>query len=447
MKFILIDPGISIGGIEVLMADFAKYLSDKKIDVIFLVGGQSNSIYYELINTGYNIKFCEIEGINNTIYYSKRNNVYNKDRKKVFELIDKKEQINVVTCFFYTLQYAMNIFENYSEYTRILQIWSHPLEWIHRLVHNKDYVYKKKKNSLYYYQRNLLQEITHKNASHFISKSIFDFNNWYYEAELICPEGEKMWCAPVRFNRKIEHTEIGNRKITNQLRILWIGRLTYFKSDAIIYIFESLEKMSQRYPEINFVFNIIGDGSEKDRQYVKDHITPQNVSVKYWGTVKPNNLYEHFNNNDLGISMGLSVKIMAANGLPAILIDSLDRKYKSEKNCNWIFETDDGDAGDGLYYHIMGCPLDYRMRLVDLLESVLKKAIDLDDYSAKSKEYIENKYSYKKKYDDLYEEAINSEFRPNTCDTFHYNIFVKFAFRIYKGLKSVINNVKKSYAR
>lgn len=447
MKFILIDPGISIGGIEVLMADFAKYLSDRGIDVIFMVGGESKSIYYELIHDNYNIKFCEIKGINNTVYYSKKNSVYHNDRTKIFELINKKEQIYVVTCFFYTLQYAMNIFESYSEYTKILQVWSHPLEWIHRLIHNKDYVYKKKKNSLYYYQRNLLQKITNQNASHFISKSIFDFNNWYYEAELICPKGEKMWCAPVRFNRKIVADKISNRKITNRLRVLWIGRLTYFKSDAIIHIFESLEKMRQAYPSIHFVFNIIGDGSEKDRNYVKARITPQNVSVKFWGMIKPEDLYEHFKNNDIGVSMGLSVKIMAANGLPAILIDSMDRRYTSEKNCNWIFETDDGDAGDGLYYQIMGCPLDYRRRLVDILESVLKGDVDLNEYSVKSKEYVDNKYSYEKKYDDLYEEAINSEFRPNTCNTFHYNICIRFVFKIYKGLKRVKDNVKKSYTR
>lgn len=256
-----------------------------------------------------------------------------------------------------------------------------------------------------------------------------------------------MWCAPVRFNRKIVADKISNRKITNRLRVLWIGRLTYFKSDAIIHIFESLEKMRQAYPSINFVFNIIGDGSEKDRNYVKARITPQNVSVKFWGMIKPEDLYEHFKNNDIGVSMGLSVKIMAANGLPAILIDSMDRRYTSEKNCNWIFETDDGDAGDGLYYQIMGRPLNYRRRLVDILESVLKGDIDLNEYSVKSKEYVDNKYSYEKKYDDLYEEAINSEFRPNTCNTFHYNICIRFVFKIYKGLKRVKDNVKKSYTR
>lgn len=440
MKFILIDPGISIGGIEVLMGDFAKYLVRKKVEVLFVISEGSKSIYYELIGTDYNIKFCEVLGLNNTIFYSKKSKVYNSDRKKIFNYIEDKEQVYVVTCFFYTLQYAMNIFELYSDYTKILQIWSHPLEWVHRLVHNNNYVYKKRKNSLYYYQQKLLQEITNTKASHFISKSIFDFNNWYYEANLSQPVGEKMWCAPVRFNQSNKSIKKVKHEIEDKFRVLWIGRLTYFKSDAVIYIFKTLEELSRKHSMIKFIFNVIGDGSKADWEYVNKHIVPEKIEVHYWGTIAPDKLYEYIENNDIGISMGLSVKIMAANGLPSILIDSLDSKYKCEKNCNWIFETDDGDAGDGLYYHIMGYPLEYRMCLFNMLESVLNKTIDLDVYSTKCKEYVENKYSFEKKYNDLYDEAINSQLKPNACKTFHYNIFVRAAFQIYNVLKRVINN-------
>ena len=88
----------------------------------------------------------------------------------------------------------------------------------------------------------------------------------------------------------------------------------------------------------------------------------------------------------------------------------------------------------------MGCPLDYRMCLFDLLENVLNKTIDLNVYSTKCKEYVENKYSFEKKYNDIYDEAINSQLKPNACKTFHYNIFVRVAFQIYKVLKRVVNN-------
>ncbi|MGO5542850.1 hypothetical protein ACTQWG_10185 [Blautia sp. HCP3S3_H10_1] len=438
-KFIIVETSVQIGGVEILLAGYAKYIIKNELGEIIYISKEStfnseltNKLFGEYENQ---IKILLLSGgyYKNDLLLnlSKYQKLYENDRRKVSNIISDTDEIYIITCYFPLLQYSMELFKPFIN-SKIFYIWPHPLDWINdaKILPQKDYTLNKFKNRKVIYQSELLEKLHTCQAMYYASRSIFDFNNWFYETDLNAPN--RIECLPVSGDAIQKKHKFSNDNILN---VLWVGRFTYFKNDAIVYIFEELEQLSEKYPDIRVTFNIVGAGEKKYFDDLKNRIKGKNVTIKYWGTILPEKLPEIFAKNDIGISMGLTVKTMALNGLPAILIDSLSNDYKSQAICNWIYDVKEGDAGDGMYYWAMGKPLKYRDSLGSILENIIhdKKVLELE--ANKCYLYVKNNYSEEKQYRKIYEACIESKFHAYDYYTFKHRLFYRVLYELYKYVR------------
>lgn len=430
MNYIFIEKSTNYGGVEILTADLIKYMIESGSKVFFitqLVDHNRKNIYSDLlkdISDGLNI--INVPHLERVMMYE--DDRYQEDKKIIKEYISEKEDYCLITYYFRTMQYGIRVLEGYSK-IRILYLWPHPLQFILAIptFPKAAYAFKRKKNKMYYYQKKLFELMHKSNASFYSSRSIFDYNNWFYETNL--EQKKRIECDPVRTikPRKQYHYDINSKKIS----VLWVGRFDFFKNDAIAYIYKNLNEFASKYPGIMFELNIVGGGNETFTNDLKSKLNPGTVDINYLGLKKPDELPDIYVSNDIGIAMGLTVKQMAMCGLPAILIDSLNDNYKTEKYCTWIYETSEGDAGDGAYYYSMGKPLTNRNKLSDILSSVIKEPASLNQLSMKCTEFVKKYYSLNTQNQKIIEAAEQSQLCVSEIKPFIYSLPVRRLYSLY----------------
>jgi hypothetical protein len=141
---------------------------------------------------------------------------------------------------------------------------------------------------------------------------------------------------------------------SRQLKIIWVGRFVWFKITSIEYIIKSLEYLSNNYISSNISLDIIGYGNKESEDELIKLIDNTLLNVNILGGVDYDQLPEIFEQYDIGIGMGLTIKNMADCALPSILIDSIKEADVNLPCCEWFHNSDIDDAGDGFYGVVSG---------------------------------------------------------------------------------------------
>ncbi len=96
-------------------------------------------------------------------------------------------------------------------------------------------------------------------------------------------------------------------------RIVSIGRLVDFKT----YNYHMIDVLSKRLDRDNFIFEIYGNGPEK--QKLEDYAKSKKVAVKFFGSVDYSLLPTILNNSFLFVGCGTAIVEAAAAGVPSII--------------------------------------------------------------------------------------------------------------------------------
>jgi len=440
MIFILNDLHSDIGGAEIFLIEFAKYLQKNRYKVYFLIG---NNDFYESRLKSTNIRFIHRSYIDRIELMNDKQ--IEKEKNRILKEISKDEDYIVVSLFFQTLHYAMAIFNGCSN-IQLFYIWPHPEDWIKavKIIGKRDFNLKIINNRKYYYQKELLSYLQKKNAMYYGSRIVPIYNSWYYGVDFNPTTVEALPIQSIADSDIVIHKKLDSLHFS----VLWVGRFDYWKNEAIIHIFIVLERIALLYPNISFEFGIIGYGDDKNQNYIYKNISPINIDVKFIGKVDPESLVDYFYRYDVGIGMGLSVKKMAQAGLPSIIIDSFEKKVPHPNNSNWLFNTTEGDAGDGYYFKIAGKELSSRRPLIELFQEVVEAPRKIEIYSARCIEYVEKYYSAEKQFAKLIEQANASEFCGERYPIYRVNIIYRYLFLsvrfVYRKLKLIRYILKKS---
>ena len=438
MKFFFIATSSAYGGMEHLFIEMSRFLCNNDNSVYFITRN-SESIYYNDRVLNENVNFNAINlNFNKPIQYTTENEM--KQIKEKLELnnfsnIGKHEECYVITSSFDDFQLAISIFGHDYRF-KLMHLWGHPEEWknVQKLHKNAGMTNKKIKNSMYYYQRKLIKLLYEKNADFYSGRVVPVFINWYYELK-IYPKDISV--LPIQsINKSIIDYNIIKGKIN--LNILWCGRFDYWKDEAIIHIHTTLEKLAKYYTNIVINYYIIGFGRNENTNYVKESINPVNVNVNYIGEVKSEELSKMISKYDIGIGMGLSVKKMGQVGLPSIVIDSVDKEHSNWLKADWLFNTKEGDAGDGYYFHIAGKKIEGRKDLYELLDEVFKEPLLLNDYSKRCLDYVNENYSEGKQIEKIINRVLGSQFCGINYPIYRRNICLRLMYRLYKNLNRLL---------
>mgnify|MGYP002622465983 CR=1 FL=1 len=415
--------GTGIGGMEVFFANYAKYLISNQYSVYFVTQDSTLNIYDKLLKEEKDRIHFARYAPNNILYMSEKER--EQQRKNV--LIQLKD-INwnhayAVGGYFSDMMLMMSLFR--EKKIPLTHIWSHPLGWVgYSFLQKNKYHYKKRKrSSVFYYQKTLLESMDINMSSYYTSYAIFNYNSWYYEVNLRKRTIEGL---PIQTNIGAPFNYRYNQN-TNELKVLWVGRFDYFKNDAIIYISNTLDRIAKE-KKIKISFTVVGKGSPKYESELRNKLKSKHIKIEIQGVIQPEFLNSIFAKMDIGIGMGVTVKQMGFAGLPAILIDSRDRDYKEEKCCNWVFDIETGDDGDGMYYYYIGHPLSYRKSLYNVLLEVVDEPSKLSEFSSKCKSFVSKNYSYDRQYGIITERVVNSTFTGEGFEIYRYG-FVRRLLR------------------
>ncbi|MCA1010722.1 glycosyltransferase [Halobacillus halophilus] len=425
MDIIFNDSNNNIGGIEIMFIEMAKALSVEH-NVYFVVN--ENSIYEKELSKFDNIKFVKKRIQRNIEFIS--SNLIKKERESVLSQLNLSKQYYVISPYYNKLQYSLAIF-NKNNFKHI-NLWAHPENWARqsKLKSKKKFVKKISHGKKFYYQQKLLVLFEEKNAHFFGARAVPVFNSWYYSVPLNPNKINTLPIQPVQTSPK----RLINENV-KEIKVVWCGRFDYFKNEAIIEISRVLSSLSNSFPEYDVKYGIIGFGSDYDKQYISENIEKNGIRVEFIGKVSPEKLPVMFKEYDVGIGMGLTVKKMAQVGLPSIVIDSFTNDSNHKKNSNWIFDTKEGDAGDGYYYKIAGSELIQRKELYSVLGEVFNRPEILQDYSVKSLNFVNKHYSFEDQMNIFLKKLEESSFNGGDFPFFRRNIFYRLIYKIYNFFK------------
>lgn len=427
MNIIFNDSNINIGGIEVMFIEMTEYLISQGHKVFFLV--ENLSIYEKKLSSHEHVYFIRRKTDQVIEFMSDKK--IEKEREFVLKQFNLSENYYVISPYFDKLQLAMALFKSHKNF-KLLNLWPHPEEWTSRvrLIGRANFSRKIYKNKKYKYQRKLLELLDLKNGHFYGGRVVPIFNNWFYKINLNPPTIEALPIKDIEFDIKLSD----QRAELKSIKIIWCGRFDYFKNEAIISISNVLNNLVLKFPEYKVVYGIIGYGSDKYTREVQERINSQNIEVEFIGKVEPENLTKVFRSYDIGIGMGLSVKKMAQVGIPSIVIDSVGPKDDHPKNSNWLFDTKEGDAGDGYYYRIANNSIENRESLHDLLERVFSNPSLLKGYGDLSFNYVNEFYSFEKQVNAIIHGAKTSNFFAEDYPVFKRK---KYEYLIYQSFQSL----------
>lgn len=431
MNVIIINTGTNVGGMEVLFSGLMTQIINNNDEIYLITRESDKNIYPSLV---------DMNNEHMHMVYQNSKDVFWMNKKE--RLLEKKNLLNqlgdldfdnsiVLIGHYLDLLYAINLFEDIK--IRMLMVWPHPLNFSNRLyLVARGYHFNSKRFGRHYaYQRKLLQQLDDCGASYYTSYAIRDYNQWYYDLKF---DKRVIEGLPIQTNCGADYDYPEKHKL-EEFKVLWVGRFDYFKNDAIVHINDVLNDLSRQHQDIKFLFNIVGYGMKKYEDDIKDRLSNSSITVNFLGGVSPDNLTSVFSVNDVGIAMGVTVKQMAYTGLPAILIDSLNKKYQGNKRCNWVFDIATGDDGDGFYYQLQGKPLENRKELKSLLLEVIEKPKLLKAYSKKGKEHVICHYMYERQNNMILDRAQKSTFTGYSEGVYSPNFLLRLLWNVKNTIK------------
>lgn len=429
MNYVFIDSNKTIGGIEALFIELAKYLS-KKNNIYFIVHN-NNSAYIKNLENIPSIKFVVRTVYKRVEYFS--DNDIKIEKQSMLENFDNCEDYHVIVPYFDALQFAIAVFGDRNNF-KLMHLWAHPQSWCTTLkLKNSDWFTKERIiNSKYMYQKKLLEALRDNGGDFYSSRSVTVFNSWYYDIDI---NPQKVESLPIDSYNQIESWQYDNNK--NSLSVLWVGRFDAWKNEAIIHIYRTLELLAEKNKGVKIKFDIVGYGKPQHDAYIRNNVFSKDVEVNFIGGVRLEELPKLFTKYDLGVAMGLTVKKMAQVGLPSIIIDSFERGQAYIKNANWLFDTSEGDAGDGYYFNIAGHELKQRKKLIELLEEVTINPCLLSQYSIRCKEFVDEHYSFERQSKAIIQTAVNSTFAGLNLPIYRRNFVIRIAYLGYKKIQSI----------
>ncbi len=431
MNYILVDSNTTLGGVETLLIELAKYLV-KKDNKVYFTCYKTQNIYKKYLLEFDNIFFLDRKVEPKLIeFFSKRE--LKIEKQNIQNQLEKSQEYHVITPYFDALQFAMAVFGDKKNF-KLMHLWAHTQSWCTtlRIKKNDWFIKERIINSKYMYQKRLLEDLNNNGADFYSTRSVTVFNSWYYDIDINPPKVEAL---PIDSYNQVDSWQYDNKK--NPLSVLWVGRFDAWKNEAIIDIYRTLEMVAEKNKGVKIKFDIVGYGNPQHDAYIRNSVFSNNIDVNFIGGVKPENLPKLFTEYDLGIAMGLTVKKMAQVGLPSIVIDMFENIAEYNKNANWLFETTEGDAGNGYYFKIAGHELKQRKKLEELLEEVIMNPCVLSQYSIKCKEFVDEYYSFDKQSKAIIDTVKNSTFAGINYPVYRRNFAIRVSYSVYKKIKKL----------
>ncbi len=418
-----------LGGAETLHSRIVNYLAASKCK-LYMIASERDFTYKQISK-----EFLEdiiripVDGI----YLSTKNNSQ-KEKKEIQELAKSYLSLNdnmllAYAPYFSNLQVTMMIFESF-QHARLFTSFLHPEAWP-RALFSWPSVYGKsirplRKNSLYYYQKELLKKLDTGSASWFMSDLVKKYHEHYYEVEL--PNSRVIPLPfgipeidPVVFERA--------RKKSCTLKVVWLGRFEYFKNPSIKKTYKALQQIIEKRKDLKVEFDLIGYGSEKYEKDIRKEVkTSGRLQVKYLGKIFPDRLPEVIAQYDVGVAMGTSALHIGVMGIPTIYVDASDENhYKEIKGC-WLHREPIG-LGSGVYGDIAGFRIDGREDMRILFEEMIAAPNLLEDYGVKDRNYVIENYDENKIMPQIIDAWTSSTFSPGDMEVYRYPPLKRFIRR------------------
>ena len=337
--------------------------------------------------------------------------------------------------YFNNLQASMLIFDK-SRNLKLFTAFLHPEAWPRALfswpsVHGKS-IRPLRKNSIYYYQRELLRKLDLGFANWFMNDVTKKYHEYYYDVELPnsrviplpfdIPEIDPVFFDKARKNRGI-------------LKVLWLGRFEYFKNPSIKKTYEALQQLVEKHKELNVEFDLIGYGSEKYEKDIRKQVkTSGRLQVKYLGKVFPDKLPEVIAQYDVGVAMGTSALHIGGMRIPSILVDASDEKHISQIKGCWLHEAPVGFLGEGVYADICGYTVEVRRDLLTLFEEFLELGTRSEIVGSKCYEYTLENYDENKIMPQIIDAWTSSTFSPGDMEVYRHPPIKRFIRRTAKKI-------------
>lgn len=429
MNIIINESNSNLGGVETFLSDLANsiYLNH---NVYFLVNKDVS--YFEFNDTRKRFKYI-YKNVNFPIEYSTKRDI-RLEKEFIKSQLDLSEEYFVISLYFFTFQYSLAIFGDDSNF-KLLHFWSHPQQWINELyvIGDTNYVTNNivKNTRKFLYQKNLLIELHEKFADYYtLNHSFINYNNWFYGTDLILNPNSFAFPVLSKCSQSNRHFNIQTSKT---FKILWVGRFAWFKIDAIKYIIKSLEYLSANWSDYLIELTIVGYGEKKYEKLIIDFSNNSTIKINLTGKVDHEKLPQLFDQYDVGIAMGLTVRNMADCSLPAILIDQIDHNDIFKPSCDWLFDSEIDDLGDGHYQFISG-RVQNKKTLINLLNSILMNELDLVYLSKKSKKFFDLNYSMENNLEIFFKFLNGSNFNGLNYKVYSRPFITKVLYKLYKKI-------------
>lgn len=424
-----------LGGAETLHSRIVNYLAASKCKLYMIASERDyayNQIPKELLG---NIIRIPVDGK----YLSTKNNSL-KEKKEIQELVKTYLSLNdtillAYAPYFNNLQITMMIFESF-QHARLFTSFLHPESWP-RAIFSWPSVYGKsirplRKNSIYYYQKELLKKLDTASASWFMSDLVKKYHEYYYDVEL--PNSRVIPLPfdipeidPIAFDKA--------RKKRDILKVVWLGRFEYFKNPSIKKTYEALQQLTEKYKDLKVEFDLIGYGSEKYEKDIRKEVkTSGRLQVKYLGKIFPDKLPEVIAQYDVGVAMGTSALHIGGMRIPSILVDASDEKHINQIKGCWLHEAPVGFLGEGVYADICRYTVEARRGLLTFFEELLDLGTRSETIGNKCYGYTLENYDENKIMPQIIDAWTSSTFSPGDMEVFRHPPLKRFIRRTAKKI-------------
>ncbi|NLW32498.1 MAG: glycosyltransferase family 4 protein [Fibrobacter sp.] len=179
-----------------------------------------------------------------------------------------------------------------------------------------------------------------------------DYENYY-----IAKEYFELDFKPEYLQIPINKKSIGNnpelRTVSDEISVVWIGRLPIEKVNILIFTIEEIRLWSIRNSQkINFY--IIGSGLAEN--ILNDYLSERPfdfVRITRKNSIPPDEIPSFLQDKKLMFAMGTAALEGGAEGVPTVLLDYSYRDYKKIKKLNykfkWLYQTTDYKLGSDIF--------------------------------------------------------------------------------------------------
>lgn len=434
MKLAILFSSTAIGGAETLMARISRYSIRHNYD-LQLVNTSCESVIKDLIEPE---KFSSIVDLSLSLGTGLMTKKEFERLVAAKELVSKTaDEIHILAPYFHNIQIAMAAFRPYADRVRITTAFLHTEAWSRALFTiplfgKRQQIRDLKQNSLYYYQKHLLQRLDLGSANWFMSDLVKKYHEYYYDVQL--PNSRVI---PLPFDiPEIDPVVLNrSRKNSDILKVVWLGRFEYFKNPSIKKTYEALDRLTEEHKDLKVEFDLIGYGNEKYEKDIRKEVkTSGRLQVKYLGKIFPDKLPEVISQYDVGVAMGTSALHIGGMRIPSILVDASDEKHINQIKGCWLYEAPVGFLGEGVYADICGYSVKARQELSTMFEELLDRGHGSETLGNKCFEYTLENYDENKIMPQIIDAWTSSTFSPGDMEVYRHPPLKRFIRRTAKRI-------------